>query len=365
MAAGGNSNLRYTTILGICVAGTACLLLMATMAFHIWQDQGHVVIRGGYYHGKIDDFEIGLSWADDSMACTAWLVDRSRGLNRLNYYAFLDGDGFAFEPFSEKPPWLLQAQVVEDGGIAEISLSDPAIPATSRTMRLPRITPLGMIRRNVGIRIGWSGRQLRYQASFPVFEETSRFLGAINERMRMDHRSQSVSWADLTPADILDSLQYPSCMNVWQCDVNYKLVFLAPEFISMVAQREEYTGGAHGVTGYQSYNFAWVNGKLVNLHLADLFDPNSNWLSRLSAACVKDLRRQGASSVTGDSITEFGPEDLKIFTADARGLTFYFASYQVGCYAEGTFEALAPLEAFQETLRRDHALASVFGRRST
>ena len=72
-------------------------------------------------------------------------------------------------------------------------------------------------------------------------------------------------------------------------------------------------------------------------------------------------RRSG--NLADASITGLNASDLRVFTLNAHGLHFYFAPYAVGCYAEGAYEVAVPLEVFQNVLRKDTAVVSVFERR--
>jgi len=124
--------------------------------------------------------------------------------------------------------------------------------------------------------------------------------------------------------------------------VAYSLVYYAPDLVSVLGQHWDYTGGAHDNGGFQTLNLAVREGKATELRLADLFRPGSDYLRRLSDRCVGFLRQAEASDVVAGRKTAFDEQDLGAFTIGPKGIAFYFAPYEVGCFAEGDYQVTVP-----------------------
>ncbi len=120
--------------------------------------------------------------------------------------------------------------------------------------------------------------------------------------------------------------------------------------VSMLDTGYEYTGGAHGNTGFAAKNYMVRGNKAVRFGLEDLFRKKSDYVKAISDICITELRKQKASSVLDGHVTAFEAEDLSAFTVDPRNITIHFAPYHVGCYAEGTFEVKVPLRELEKLI---------------
>jgi hypothetical protein len=142
--------------------------------------------------------------------------------------------------------------------------------------------------------------------------------------------------------DEMQQAPHDSPISEQSLSVAYNLVYYAPDLVSVLGQHWDYTGGAHGNGGYQTLNLAIREGKVTGLRLADLFRPGSDYLRRLSDRCVDLLHRAEASDVVAGRKVAFSEPDLGAFTIGPKGITFYFAPYEVGCFAEGAYEVTVP-----------------------
>ncbi len=129
----------------------------------------------------------------------------------------------------------------------------------------------------------------------------------------------------------------------WSSDEATSIHYLDDDFLSAFSRIYSYTGGAHGNTFYRVYNLRIVNGVARPLSLPDLFRPDSGYLAPLSDYVMAELERQGAEDVVSGALEALGEQDLATFTLGPDGLTFAFAPYQVGYYAQGSFFVTVPL----------------------
>ena len=111
-----------------------------------------------------------------------------------------------------------------------------------------------------------------------------------------------------------------------------------------------YTGGAHGIRNYYSWN--WSKQKKRFLSLDEIIT------SEQFAALVKHTRQiLFERQKQGDKYDKHRKiniqrgvskkEDFKVWNFNRNGIVFIFPEYQVASYAEGSFEVYIPLDLFQ------------------
>jgi hypothetical protein len=136
----------------------------------------------------------------------------------------------------------------------------------------------------------------------------------------------------------------------WQQSYNYTIEYYSQNLISMSGEVYSYSGGAHGNTNFISLNYWIREGKAVELELADLFLPNSGYMKVLSDYCINDLRKKGAGWVVNGEIKSLTEKDLSVFALSPRNITFAFAPYAVGSYAEGPYFVQIPYSELEPVL---------------
>lgn len=113
-----------------------------------------------------------------------------------------------------------------------------------------------------------------------------------------------------------------------------------------------YTGGAHGNTGYEEFNFAIVHGKPQMITLDELFGTSPQVARELSTQLISHLRSDpNAEWIQNGSITDFDPKQLAYVVGD-EALTFIFPPYAVGPYAAGAFYVKLPYKDILLPLNR-------------
>jgi hypothetical protein len=124
----------------------------------------------------------------------------------------------------------------------------------------------------------------------------------------------------------------------------------------------------HGAAHPNSYSKV-INYDLKNNHalkLADLFQPNSNYLATISAYSIDDLKRQSKKagpdeSMLDDENIEEGAsaqeDNYRSWNITPKGLLVTFDAYQVGPYAAGPQSVVIPYAALKGIIRADGPLA--------
>ena len=103
-----------------------------------------------------------------------------------------------------------------------------------------------------------------------------------------------------------------------------------------------FTGGAHGMTGYEEFNYAVMDGKPKALTLADVFGSSKSVGKELSIEIVASLMKDpNAMWVQDGSVNEFDVSSLAWFLGD-DGITFIIGPYLAGPYAAGQFDVNLP-----------------------
>jgi hypothetical protein len=133
--------------------------------------------------------------------------------------------------------------------------------------------------------------------------------------------------------------------------VDYTVVTRAPGLLAFKFTQFDYLRGqAHPTTTVFTRNFA-MGGQFVKL--ADLFAPNSNYLSTLSLATKKQLMVQ-ARRKKFELISPNGyaakPENFQNFLITRRGLEIIFNPYQVAAGYVGTLSAMVPWTVLERDL---------------
>ncbi|MHB9026630.1 MAG: DUF3298 and DUF4163 domain-containing protein [Armatimonadota bacterium] len=192
-------------------------------------------------------------------------------------------------------------------------------------------------------------------AAYPQFLRATPALKALNKKIQVG--------VEAAQKEFIESARGagdPPGTPGWSQDFHYSIGYYADDLLSLLVTDEEYTGGAHGNTGYRSVAYRISGGALKPFGLAEIFKPNAGYLPALSKRLVTELRRQQAGWITDDSVNMFKEGDLDVFTFTPKTLVFVFAPYAVGPYAQGSFFAPVPFKALEDYLNTKGPLARFF-----
>jgi hypothetical protein len=139
--------------------------------------------------------------------------------------------------------------------------------------------------------------------------------------------------------------------NAWTVHSNFEIRYAGEQLLSMLETTDWYTGGAHPNYGFAGHTFLQQDDEVEVLELADLFTQNAD-LSGVTKLVAEDLSKQGASFMP-EAFDGQTLQDLSSFTVSPKGITFHFAPYAVGSYAEGAYEVTVPFEDVKNILRSE------------
>jgi hypothetical protein len=140
--------------------------------------------------------------------------------------------------------------------------------------------------------------------------------------------------------------------------LNFCVMYYSEDLVSVFGTGYEYTHGAHGNYTHYAENFWIVNGEITLVRLSDLFMDGSNWQELLCHHASADLQRQKEPDFIPCSLTI---EELDVFWLAEEGITFVFAPYEVGCFAEGSYAVHVPWSVLQPVIRGDGPVGKFAG----
>lgn len=125
-------------------------------------------------------------------------------------------------------------------------------------------------------------------------------------------------------------------------DHNIGVAYVDGDLVSLLISVYSYTGGAHQNSWNASANYLITGNRPRLLGLNDLFNPGSGYREALFALVVADLNRQKAARDGGSLDDTFTADSLNVYTISPRSITFFFAQYVAGSYAEGPYHVTIP-----------------------
>src|SRR5262249_38750008 len=113
------------------------------------------------------------------------------------------------------------------------------------------------------------------------------------------------------------------------------------DFISTLSHFD-HLGSLHPYTTSKSFNYDLNRNTIVRL--ADLFNPNSNYLKVISDSSIRELEKLEADDIYGEIKRGAGPklENFHSWNITPAGLQITFDPYQVGAYVDGEYEVVVP-----------------------
>ncbi|BDQ04412.1 DUF3298 and DUF4163 domain-containing protein [Ignavibacterium sp.] len=163
----------------------------------------------------------------------------------------------------------------------------------------------------------------------------SEVQGKINSFLETEFM-QAKSWFDDFVADTDYTSEFPPDW-VFSFETDFRVTFNSKDFISVVLDYYEFTGGAHGNYYSIGYNIRTSDGKVFGI--SDILKPNS--LQALSEFCAEEIMNM----FDANSLNEAGlfEDELNIsedqdFYIIPNALVIQFDPYEVAPYAMGSID---------------------------
>ena len=150
----------------------------------------------------------------------------------------------------------------------------------------------------------------------------------------------------------------------WEVMIQWDYTAKAGDIVSLFGSSYEYTGGAHGMAYFDTH-VARTNGQQIKV--MDMFQSGGLTPAAVIAICealkVEKKKRIETETIYDEPIVCAGPngnvkvEKAKLALAPSSeankfgGIQVYYEAYEVGSYAEGSYEFVVQQEVFAEDLR--------------
>jgi hypothetical protein len=204
-------------------------------------------------------------------------------------------------------------------------------------------------------------------AEYPQIEGDARFDKFNREARAMIARDVAAFKSSETAAepDAEEGTDVPAETGDSSQNIGYEIRFATDDLISIQFTEDSYSrGAAHGNQLTSVLNYDVKNGK--KLALADLFNPKSNYLSVISAYCIKDLKlqaQQNKETMLSDDMIQSGAsaraDNYKAWAITKKGLWITFDPYQVAAYAAGPQFVLVPYSSLKDIIKADGPVAGL------
>lgn len=201
-------------------------------------------------------------------------------------------------------------------------------------------------------------------AEYPQIEGDSRF-DAFNQQARSMISKDVAAFKTAETEALEETNDLPEETQTSTLDIGYNIRFATDDLISVEFSEGQYSrGAAHGSSITVVLNYDVKNRK--KLALADLFQPKSNYLSAISAYCIKNLQDQSKKNdmLMEDQIKEGAAprsDNYGAWTITRKGLWMTFDPYQVAAYAAGPQHVLVPYSALKSIVKPDGPIGILAG----
>lgn len=141
---------------------------------------------------------------------------------------------------------------------------------------------------------------------------------------------------------------------------DYDVVLANDDLVSLTLTNYVFEGGAHGSTDISSLNYDLKNNR--ELKLADIFEPNSNYLKIIADYSIADLKPRIGEMSDEEWLkkgAEANEENYATWNLTKKGLMITFNAYQVAAYAAGPQTVIVPYDKLKPVLRKDGVWTSL------
>lgn len=162
---------------------------------------------------------------------------------------------------------------------------------------------------------------------------------------------QAKTWYDEFISDTGYTSEFPPDWE-FSFEADYRVEYHTKDFISIVMDYFEYTGGAHGNNYSVGYNIRTSDGAALTLY--DILKPNS--LQALSEFCAEEILNMfNANSLNEAGLFEdelFISEDQDFFVTP-NSLVIQFDPYEIGPYVMGSIEVELKFNIIKNILKEN------------
>ncbi len=185
---------------------------------------------------------------------------------------------------------------------------------------------------------------------------TAKFNQTVKEIVTNANDSYRKNLADFTADDIKTLPGGVSLSN----EISYDVALANNDFVSLSFYDYSFTGGVHGNTSSTTLNYDLKNNRA--LKLADIFEPNANYLKAISDYSIADLKPRVGDMSDEEWLAKgaaAAAENFGSWNLTNKGLMFTFDQYQVAAYAAGPQTVVIPYAKLKNILRKNSFAATL------
>lgn len=134
-------------------------------------------------------------------------------------------------------------------------------------------------------------------------------------------------------------------------NVDYKVTLQQLPLLSLYVNSYQYTGGAHGLYTWKANTFDLQEKK--KLHLADLFQKDSDYLDRIRTEMVRQIK-QNESIYFPDATEKVMSTKNFHYFLEPEHLVIYFPLYEIAPYASGIPQFRIPYTLLRGVLKPNY-----------
>jgi hypothetical protein len=201
-------------------------------------------------------------------------------------------------------------------------------------------------------------------AEYPQIEGDPRFDNFNREARALITKDVAAFKTEQNSQELEPGSESPEATQDSSLDVRYEIRCAKDDLISVEFTDASYSrGAAHPNSSTTVLNYDVKNSK--KLGLADLFTQKSNYLSVISAFCIKSLKDQfkkDKDSMLDEETLKSGAapraDNYRAWSITKKGLWITFDPYQVAAYAAGPQTVLVPYPALKDVIKPDGPAAT-------
>jgi hypothetical protein len=177
----------------------------------------------------------------------------------------------------------------------------------------------------------------------PVLSELNGKFTELCERVNSDIKNKNNSFLLAFKKDAYsfykESQQdtFPPSAIKYEYFGDYNMFFADAKSVSLRFINYQYTGGAHGMTMFDCYNYDVKTAK--ELKFSDVFKSDEEAISKINALLLANFKNPEKCFTTNPTINS----TYKLFNIQKDTVMFTFAHYELGAYACGIAEVEVPI----------------------
>ena len=146
-----------------------------------------------------------------------------------------------------------------------------------------------------------------------------------------DVRKQSLEYKKLYENELSKQADKPLKYQ-YEVYVTYEVPYDKNNIISIVLTKYEFTGGAHGMTFVNAYNYNLLNGEILKLR--DMFKDGVDYIELINDFIYSEISKEPEKYFSGKDGFKGISKDQP-FYIDEEGIIIYFGLYEIAPYYVG------------------------------